>query len=346
VSSGVRNLAFASLHGVQRRRSLAQFCSADSGRSSKEVVTVVEKRKRGPVPVGVAGVLQPKIFGFPVDRKVLFSNHKSVYKKNIENRQRKLIIKIPFLKPFVRPDEKVLLVTTGHSPIHLLDRLLVGWLFVYLKRSFFVFTDQRIFHVPTTPSYKYRNAIAEIVYGDCRVIRMKGRTLVVEYKKTGSVEKFFSVSGKEKKKIGEILKHISLEGTAEPREGRTSLCPRCAAPLTAGRYQCANCELKFKTRTWATLLALLLPGGGYYYARQYFLGAVTTLIELVLAGTMAISVNDLLNGLGTGVLSLAIAAGLYLLVKTVAVIHSRTFTEDFIPTKLDVDFEPASAVLN
>jgi hypothetical protein len=217
---------------------------------------------------------------------------------------------------------------------------------MYLKRSFFVFTDQRIFHVPTTPSYKYRNAIGEIVYGSCRSVRMKGRTLVVEYKKTGKIEKFFSVSGKEKKKIAEILKHISLESTGELQDGRTALCPRCAVPLTAKSRQCANCELKFKTRTWATLLALLLPGGGYYYVRQYFLGALTTLIELVLTGVMAISVNDLLSGLGTGRMSLAIAAGLYLLVKTIAIIHSRALTEDYIPAKADVNFEAGKAMPN
>jgi hypothetical protein len=80
--------------------------------------------------------------------------------------------------------------------------------------------------------------------------------------------------------------------------------------------------------------------------RQYFLGALTTLIELVLTGVMAISVNDLLSGLGTGRMSLAIAAGLYLLVKTIAIIHSRALTEDYIPAKADVNFEAGKAMPN
>ena len=91
-------------------------------------------QKTGTGPIGVLGY---RIFGLPVDREVIFSNHKKVYKKKIENRQRKLIIKLPFLKPFFDVTEKILLVTTGYSPTTTIDRLLIGWFFVYLKRSLF-----------------------------------------------------------------------------------------------------------------------------------------------------------------------------------------------------------------
>ena len=48
-------------------------------------------------PVGFMG---PQIFGLPVDRDILFSNHKDIYKKRVEKRQRKLIVKISFFKLF------------------------------------------------------------------------------------------------------------------------------------------------------------------------------------------------------------------------------------------------------
>ena len=44
-------------------------------------------------PVDLMG---PQIFGLPVDREFLLSNHKDIYKKRIEKRQRKLIVRIPF----------------------------------------------------------------------------------------------------------------------------------------------------------------------------------------------------------------------------------------------------------
>ena len=64
-----------------------------------------------------AGFLGPQIFGLPVDREILFSNHNDIYKKRVEKRQRKLIVKISFLKPFLKKGEHVLFITTGYSPL-------------------------------------------------------------------------------------------------------------------------------------------------------------------------------------------------------------------------------------
>ena len=104
------------------------------------------------------GYLNHHIFGLPVDPKVLFSNHKDIYKKRIEKRQRKLIIKLSFIRPFLKKNEQLLLITTGYSPLNSLAQYLTGFIFVYLKRSLFVFTNYRILHIPTTSKYKYRNS--------------------------------------------------------------------------------------------------------------------------------------------------------------------------------------------
>ena len=282
-------------------------------------------------PTGTIGVVQQKIFGLPVDRKVLFSNHKNVYKKKIEKRQRNLIIKIPFLKPFIRNNEKVLCVTTGHTPVTILEKLGIGWLFIYLKRCLLVFTDQRVLSIPTTPVYKYRNSVTEIPYGSCSSIRMKGRSLIVEYKKKGAIEKFFSLAGKEKKKITNLLKNIPLKSDGNLAEKRTNLCPRCSTRLAEKTRICEGCELKFKTKLMATLLAVLFPGGGYFYVRQYFLGACAALLEIALASAVAIALIDFNSGIQTGYLWLIAAPLIFILEKIVAVIHANIFIEDFIP---------------
>jgi hypothetical protein len=41
---------------------------------------------------------EQNLSGLPVDRDILFSNHKGVYKKGIEKRQTKFIEKISFIK--------------------------------------------------------------------------------------------------------------------------------------------------------------------------------------------------------------------------------------------------------
>lgn len=287
-------------------------------------------QRNGTGPVGVLGY---RIFGLPVDREVLFSNHKKVYKKKIENRQRKLIIKLPFLKPFFNVTEKILLVTTGYSPTTTIDKFLIGWFFIYLKRSLFVFTDQRIFHVPTTPVYKYRGSVAQIPYGACKSIGMKGRTLAVEYKKFGKIEKFFGISGKEKKKITAVLKTLPIGKEETEVTARAFICPRCAAPLTVNKYVCEKCDLKFKTKALAVLSAIFLPGGGYIYTRQYFLGLMAALLEIFLMIVTAISVMDTLNGLPGSVLRLVLAGFALILEKVITGVHTSTFVAEFIPRK-------------
>ncbi len=55
-----------------------------------------------------AGFMSAQVFGLHVDRKILFSNHKDVYKKRVEKRQRKLFMKIGPLKPFLKRNEQIL----------------------------------------------------------------------------------------------------------------------------------------------------------------------------------------------------------------------------------------------
>jgi hypothetical protein len=305
---------------------------------------VAENKKRP--PVGTIGVVQQKIFGLPVDRKMLFSNHKNVYKKKIEKRQRNLIIKISFLKSFIRDNEKVLCVTMGHTPVTILEKLGVGWLFIYLKRCLLVFTDQRVLSIPTTPTYKYRHAVAEILYGSCKSIRMKGRNLIVEYKKPGAAEKFFSLAGKEKKKITNLLKNIALKSDGNSVDKRTNLCPRCGTALAEKTSTCEGCELKFKTKLIASILTVVLPGGGYFYVRQHFLGAMAALLEIALFSAAAIAINDFSNGIQTGHPWLLATPLLLILEKIVAVIHANTLIEDFIPNQNKITVMPAKNYAN
>ena len=285
-------------------------------------------QKSGTGPIGILGY---RIFGLPVDREVLFSNHRKVYKKKIEKRQRKLIIKIPFLKPFVNITEKILLITTGYSPTTVIDKFLIGWLFVYLKRSLFVFTDQRIFHIPTTPVYRYRNSVAQIPYGTCKSIVMKGRSLIIEYKKGERIDKFFGISGKEKKKIEALLKSMPLGVAEKEIAERSFLCPRCTFPLAEKNYVCEKCALRFKTKAMAIFNAIFFPGGGYFYTRQYFLGFIFAVLEIVIITFTITSWVDAMNGLPNSVIWLLLCASALILVKTITIVQASTFVEEFIP---------------
>ena len=284
-----------------------------------------------------AEILNPKVFGLPVDREVLFSNHNKVYKKRIEKRQRKLFVKIGPVKPFLRRNEKILVVTTGYSPLSSLAQVLTGFVFSYLKRSLFVFTNQRIIHLPTTSSYKYRDALAQIAYSGCKSIALKGGTLVVEYSRPGKIEKFKAIAVPERKKIRALLKKsIPLSGTKGHLAVRIHLCPRCARPLTAQKYKCSHCQLGFKNRIMAALLALVVPGGGYFYVRHYLIGALNALLEIFLLAFSLVLIKDYVDRIPVSKIYLLGIPAMYMYVKITAIIHSNHFIGEFIPTKKSI----------
>ena len=284
-----------------------------------------------------AGFMSPQIFGLPVERNVLFSNHKNVYKKRIEKRQRKLFVKIGPLKPFFRKNEHILLVTTGYSPLSSPGQYLTGFAFSYLKRSTFVFTNQRIIHLPTTSSYKYKNSLAQIAYAGCQSITLKRGTLVVQYAKLGQIEKFKAIGVQERKKIRALLKKsIPMSGTKGHLAGRIHLCPRCARRLVEKKYVCANCQLNFKSRFVAAILAILVPGGGYFYIRQFLIGALDAMLEIFLLIYSVFLLRDFYNQVPVNMIYLLVIPALYLYIKITAIIHSNHFIAEFIPTQKNI----------
>jgi len=289
------------------------------------------------------GMMGPQIFGLPVDKETLFSNHKKIYKKRIENRQRKLIVKLPFLKPFLKTGEKILLVSTGYSPITSLAQYATGFLFVYLKRSLFVFTNHRIFHVPTTPNYQFKDAIAQIYYDGCQSISLKGGTLVVQYAKFGKMEKFRAIALSERKKIRALLKSKPFSGTKTQLGERFHLCPQCTRPLSIGKYVCESCQLKFKNKIVAYIIAIIFPGGGYFYTRHYLIGLLNAIVETFLLAYIAVTLQNVLNKIEGSLKYLAMMGAIYLAVKIISVIHSTHFIEEFIPRKKPIEANPAAA---
>jgi hypothetical protein len=288
-------------------------------------------------------MMGPQIFGLPVDRDTLFSNHKEIYKKGVEKRQRKLFVKLSFLKPFLKDGEKILLATTGYSPINSLPQYVTGFSLVYLKRSLFVFTNYRIFHVPTTPIYKFKQSISQILYVDCQSIALKGGTLTVQYAKNGITEKFKAIALSERRKIKALMKRMPLSGTQSQLGRRSHLCPRCTTLLESGEYACHACQLKFKNKIAAFILAILFPGGGYFYTSHYFIGLITAIVEIFLMGYVYLIWQDVIHKPENRMVYLVSLVAIFVMVKTISVIHSSHFVEEFIPRKKNIQTNPALA---
>jgi hypothetical protein len=276
------------------------------------------------------------LFGLPVDTAVLFSNHKNIYKRGVEKRQRKLLGKISFILPFLNRGEKILHVTTGCSPVSAVEQLLTGWIVFYLKRSLFVFTNMRIFHIPTTQNFSYRGSIAQILYSDCRKISVKWSTLTVEYK-NGKKEKFLYIAGRERKKLKAILENAPVQGRPSDTPERTHLCPRCTNRLIKDVFTCPHCSLEFKDRATARKISIIYPGGGYFYTRHPFLGLGDALTELYLTILVLAVLSSVITGNVEAVPALVIVSFILALEKALTVFHSNHFINEFIPKDRNVE---------
>ncbi|MBI5551199.1 MAG: hypothetical protein HY911_06785 [Desulfobacterales bacterium] len=275
------------------------------------------------------------IFGVPVDREKIFTNHKGVYQKQVEKRQRKLIVKSTFIKFFLHHGEQIRCLTTGYSPTSVLERMVTGPAFLFFKRALLIFTDKRILHVPTHFDRSARSAVSQIMYDDCAHLSIRGRSLHVKYK-NGQEEIFPYLGRKEKRKIQALLQSLP----ATPKEagrlkGRVFLCPSCTHELPAEGHRCETCTLAFKSTLQAKLRSALIPGGGYFYSRYPALGTMVALLELGLMFFVVHMAMALYQGSSLSLSVLAVGAGALILEKLVAILHAQELTKEYVPEDKD-----------
>ena len=275
------------------------------------------------------------IFGVPVERETIFSNHKGIYNNRIEKRQRKLIIKTTAVKFFLHADERILCLTTGYAPVSIKEQVFTGPAFLFFKRAILVFTDKRILHVPTRFNHGSGRAISQIMYTDCSQLSIKGRSLTVIYK-NGTQETFPYIGRREKRKIAALLDSIpSNERASDGLHRRAFLCPSCTNTLENDTKRCPACQLEFKSPLRARLRAIFIPGGGYFYCNYNVLGFILGLIEIAIFTHLLFNLMAFRQGVAVNFGIMAFLLGLLVCEKSIATFHSAQLTRDFIPESKD-----------
>ena len=272
------------------------------------------------------------IYELPINAGTMFADHAGTHKPRIEKKQRKLAEKVTFLKDFLEDGEQLLAITTAVSPTSFLEQWTTGFIFVYIKRCMLVFTDRRIFHIPTTSSFDYRESVAEVRYGDLESIAQKGSRLKVAYK-SGVKEVFLYIRRSERKKIRALLQATDLHSSPGTAGNRVHLCPKCTQVLEADRFDCPGCGKEFKSRTKARKLSLWLPGGGYFYTGHPYLGVADAFIELLF---LVIIIGSLIptSSSPNGDLVLAAVFAVFLAIeKAITVYHANHFVKEYLPVE-------------
>lgn len=272
------------------------------------------------------------LHGLPFDADILFSDHAGIHKPRIEKKQRKLAEKVAFLKDFLEDGEQVLTVTTAVSPTSFLEQWTTGFIFAYIKRCLLVFTDRRIFHVPTTMSYDYRQSVAHVRYGDVESIAQKGNRLQIAYK-SGAKDLFLYLRRSERKKIRALLGSADLQGTTSSVGKRVHLCPQCTSELEPDRFDCPSCGKAFKSRSKARNLSIWTPGGGYFYTGHPYLGIADAVIEiffLIMIIGALIPTSAFPNG---DIATAGVFAVLLFFEKGITVYHANHFIKEYLPVE-------------
>jgi hypothetical protein len=275
------------------------------------------------------------ITDLPFDSRIMFSNHKDVYKKGIEKEQNSLLKKLNFIKPFLKNDEPIVFISKGMSPTSIFEQLLAGTALYWLKRSLFVFTTKRFFHIPTKGDYTYRNIIAQVLYEDCSKISMKRNRLALEYK-NGKKEQFTIHGYGSRKKIKAFFETFAAgEGQGTDSE-RVHLCPACTKELIPDQYVCPNCHLEFKNRQEGKRVSLLYPGGGFFYTRHPVLGVLDAIAEAYLTVLLILMIYNIVNGSTTTFEPVIIIAVLLIIEKATSVYHANHFIREYIPKEKNI----------
>ncbi len=179
-------------------------------------------------------------------------------------------------------------------------------------------------------NFSYRDSISQILYGDCKTIRIKGRTLVVQYK-DGKKEKFYYIAGKEIKKIKALLKTAPLESDQSQIPQRSHLCPKCTSMLIKGQYVCPECSLVFKNKSQARKFSIIYPGGGYFYTRHPFLGLGDAFVELYLTALIVAVFIAAIGGAQDATFALVFFGIVLTMEKMITIFHSNSYIEEYIP---------------
>jgi hypothetical protein len=176
----------------------------------------------------------------------------------------------------------------------------------------------------------YRDSLAEVRYEDCASLKRSFSGLKIQYK-NGKKERFLYIPRSERRKLDEIIKTRSFDGARQGDATRTHLCPRCTKPLQTDVYQCGACQLQFKSKDEGRRVALIYPGGGYFYTGHWFLGLGDALAELFLITFLIISLIGLSNG-EEGMLGVTIFfAALLAIEKAISLYHTNHFIKEYIP---------------
>jgi hypothetical protein len=287
-----------------------------------------------------------------VREDTLYSDHRGKERKAIRKRAAKALEKLQEpLSKLLEPEEVVLYAARAQAPASWFEQFTFGWIIYRITGTMLVFTNRRLLHFLVDSNGTWKRSLRSVRWGDLSDAKVKGllsSTLELHYR-NGKKDVYWGMRRDDGKKVKVVLSAILPAATGEGSVAQTmvSLCPNCRAPLEPGVYRCGQCFLDFKDETTMVRRSLWIPGGGYFYTGNLFLGVIDFIAEgyllLVVLFFLLVGlgvVPDVPTEPGEDPLEPAaafIAAGLVMVLlaieKWMTIHHCRRFVREFIPIK-------------
>lgn len=273
-------------------------------------------------------------------------------------RERKLIRKTAegyleklqeILRTVLAPDEAVLYITRCQSPVSVFEQVTLGWYIYYVSSVVVILTNRRLLHFTVGWRGRWLRMWRAVNWGDvdeAKITGWLGKMLELKYK-SGKKEKYWRISRLDAGKIKLVLEAIFSAGGHESSAAQeiVSLCPQCRSALAPRVYECPKCRFAFKDEETMVRRSWLIPGGGYFYTGNWFLGLGDFLVEAYLLVLMILSAlfaagiivdepanpNEAPFTGGPAWITAGLLAAVLIVEKLLTVHHCRRFVRNFIP---------------
>lgn len=253
------------------------------------------------------------------------------------------------LRMTLAPDEAVLYMARCQSPVSVFEQLTLGWYIYYVSSVVVVFTNRRLLHFTVGWRGRWKRIMRAVNWGDvdeAKVTGWLGKDLNLKYK-SGKKEKYWKLSRLDGNKIKLVIEAIRSAGALESSSAQemVSHCPQCRSALTPRVYECPQCHCAFKDEATMARRSWIIPGGGYFYTGNWFLGLGDFIVEayiLVLLVFCALFASGIIVdepakpgeepfGGGAAWITAGLLAVVLIVEKFLTIHHCRRFIRGFIP---------------
>ncbi|HMA95959.1 MAG TPA: hypothetical protein VKP30_24900 [Polyangiaceae bacterium] len=280
------------------------------------------------------------IEGVPTRTDVAFTNQAGVEKSGVRKDAEKALKNLsPVLRRMLAPEEFVVYVAGGCSPMNGVEQYTFGYFAQFVSRVTLVFTNMRLLAFRVNSKGKWTNSVRSCALGDLQSAKCSGflmRHLKLIYA-NGKKESYWAMKLRDKAKLSAILPKLleANAGKQTPAQGMQPICPTCAAALVEKLYECNGCGQRFRSEDSLWWRAFI-PGAGYFYAQQSGMGVLHAIVDSIITiEFLLVIVAAFVPTPGQPPQEAWFVVGwitfLLFLERAIALSHARRFVREFIP---------------